>query len=87
LNYNDVDFGFKIIDAGLRIIWTPTAELFHFESKTRSTVVDDSESALLYRLWGRHMMHDPYMPAPSVKTELVDEPAPWWLRKRRSSSR
>lgn len=61
VNYNDVDFGFKVIDAGLRIIWTPDAELFHFESKSRQTVVEDAESALLYRLWRRHMVWDPYM--------------------------
>ena len=34
LNYNDVDFGFKVLEAGYRIIWTPEAELFHFESKS-----------------------------------------------------
>ena len=60
LNYNDVDFGFKIVQSGLRIIWTPDAELFHFESKSRRTVVDDSESALLYRLWRRYMQSDPF---------------------------
>jgi GT2 family glycosyltransferase len=61
VNYNDVDFGFKVIEAGYRIIWTPDAELFHFESKSRQTVVEDSESALLYRLWRRYMSWDPYM--------------------------
>ena len=43
LNFNDVDFGFKIIDRGLRIIWTPDARLFHFESKSRITVVSVPE--------------------------------------------
>ena len=62
LNYNDVDFGFKILDAGLRIIWTPDAELFHFESKSRLTVVAESESKLLEQLWGRYMKRDPYLP-------------------------
>ena len=61
LNYNDVDLCFKVIESGRRIIWTPDAELFHFESKSRSTHVNDSETALLYRLWGRYMRVDPYL--------------------------
>ncbi len=76
LNYNDVDFGFKVIDSGRRIIWTPEAELFHFESKSRLTVVDDSETALLYRLWGRHMRVDPFLsgrPEPEDEDEDEDE--------------
>jgi GT2 family glycosyltransferase len=69
VNYNDVDFGFKVIEAGYRIIWTPDAELFHFESKSRQTVVEDSESALLYRLWRRYTNWDPYMSARTETTE------------------
>jgi GT2 family glycosyltransferase len=61
VNYNDVDLCFKVIESGLRIIWTPDAELFHFESKSRQTIVEDAESALLYRLWRRYMLWDPYM--------------------------
>ncbi len=61
LNYNDVDFCFKLIQAQFRIIWTPDAELFHFESKSRRTVVDESELALLDRLWGRYLSTDPFL--------------------------
>ena len=64
LNYNDVDFCFKLIQRRYRIIWTPDAELFHFESKSRHTTVDDSELALLDRLWGRYLNNDPYLPQP-----------------------
>jgi O-antigen biosynthesis protein len=71
INYNDVDFCFKLIQAGFRIIWTPDAELFHFESKSRETIVNDSESALLYRLWRRYMSLDPYMSDRPIKR---DEP-------------
>ena len=68
LNYNDVDFGFKLIQAGYRIIWTPDAELFHFESKSRRTIVDDAESALLYRLWRRYTAVDPYLQPRPMQT-------------------
>ena len=61
LNYNDVDFCFKLIQAGFRIIWTPDAELFHFESKSRETIVGESELALLDRLWGRYLSSDPLL--------------------------
>jgi O-antigen biosynthesis protein len=35
LAFNDVDLCLKILAAGYRIVWTPEAELYHFESKTR----------------------------------------------------
>ena len=37
--YGDVDFCMKIREAGYLIIWTPYAELYHYESKSRG---DDS---------------------------------------------
>lgn len=33
--YNDVDFCMKLREAGYRIVWTPYAELYHYESRTR----------------------------------------------------
>ena len=35
LAFNDVDLCLQILAAGYRIIWTPDAELYHYESKTR----------------------------------------------------
>jgi GT2 family glycosyltransferase len=35
LAFNDVDLCLKILTAGYRMVWTPTAELYHLESKTR----------------------------------------------------
>ncbi len=35
LAFNDVDLCLKIREHGYRIVWTPYAELYHFESKTR----------------------------------------------------
>lgn len=62
LNFNDVDLCYKVIDAGHRIVWTPTAEIFHFESKSRETLVSHEEMTLLYRLWGRYLQDDPLTP-------------------------
>jgi GT2 family glycosyltransferase len=33
--FNDVDFCMRIVKAGYQVIWTPFAELYHYESATR----------------------------------------------------
>lgn len=61
MNYNDVDLSFKVRQAGLRIVWTPFAELYHFESKTRKPGVGLGEVELVSRRWGRLLENgDPY---------------------------
>ena len=35
LAFNDVDLCLQILGRGYRVVWTPHAELYHFESKTR----------------------------------------------------
>lgn len=56
--FNDVDLAFKILDAGYRIIWTPHAKLYHFESASRDATVDKTELELLMNRWGRHFDND-----------------------------
>jgi O-antigen biosynthesis protein len=58
--YNDVDFGFKLLEAGYRIVWTPHAALFHFESLTRDPRESPAEADELRRRWGRRLGDDPY---------------------------
>ena len=60
VNYNDVDFSLKIRRAGYRILWTPHAVLYHFESKTRENVVTPAEVDVLRRRWDYELHHDPY---------------------------
>jgi GT2 family glycosyltransferase len=59
-SYNDVDLGFKLIDAGYRIVWTPHARLHHFESLTRDPAETPEEAAELARRWGRRFGPDRY---------------------------
>ena len=59
-SFNDVDFAFKVLDAGKRIIWTPNAQLFHFESLSRDPTVAPSEIRLLRDRWGRYFGNDKY---------------------------
>jgi glycosyltransferase involved in cell wall biosynthesis len=63
-NFNDVDFSLKIRALGYRVVWTPHAELFHFESKTRVTNVGAEEVSFMHRRWRHRMERDPYWPTP-----------------------
>ncbi len=67
--FNDVDFCLRVRDAGWRIVWTPYAELYHHESKSRGSDEEDpakkarfaQEQARLYEVHGRNgILHDPY---------------------------
>jgi GT2 family glycosyltransferase len=51
-NFNDVDLCIKIRTSGKRIVWTPFARLYHFESRTRRAGVGWSEMDLVRRRWG-----------------------------------
>lgn len=65
--FNDVDYCLKARAAGLSVIYTPFATLYHLESKSRG--LDDSFSKRLRSLneiqfmrarWGEAMEHDPF---------------------------
>ena len=49
LAFNDVDFCVKVHEHGYNIVWTPYAELYHYESKTRGYEDTDEKKA---RFWG-----------------------------------
>lgn len=51
-SYNDVDFALKASVSGYRIIWTPYARIWHFESLTRDPSVRREEYEKLYARWG-----------------------------------
>jgi len=59
-NYNDVDFGLKIQDAGYRVVWTPHAQFHHFESKTRTPKLQPYEVATIGARWRDKLEDDPY---------------------------
>jgi O-antigen biosynthesis protein len=60
--YNDVDLGFKLIEAGYRIVWTPHAKLHHFESLSRDPRPSMQEAEELADRWGRCQGTDRYAP-------------------------
>lgn len=61
VNYNDVDFCFKLHAAGYRIVYTPEAALWHYESSTREPgPVRPEELALVNARWSGLLHDDPY---------------------------
>lgn len=59
-NWNDIDFALKVQQAGYRIVFTPYASFFHFESKTRVALRIEAEVAKLGERWGHILDDDPY---------------------------
>ena len=65
--YNDVDLSLKIRDKGYDVLWTPFAELYHHESKTRGLETTpekaarlDQEAELWLSKWYKKYPYDPY---------------------------
>ena len=65
--FNDVDFCLKVHTAGYRNLWTPFAELFHYESKTRGFEDTPEKQARFQKeidymqsQWGELIARDPY---------------------------
>lgn len=59
-NFNDVDLSLKLRSAGYRIIWTPFAAWYHFESASRDPHTTDVERDLLLKRWRWQIERDPY---------------------------
>ena len=47
INYNDVDYCLKLVERGRRVVYDPDLVMYHFESSSRSTDVEDWEKDLL----------------------------------------
>jgi len=76
--FNDVDFCIRVRQAGYRIIWTPHAELYHYESLSRGdpnatpegAARNSAEIAYMRRRWGAVLDSDPfYNPNLSLSSE------------------
>jgi glycosyltransferase involved in cell wall biosynthesis len=65
-SFNDIDFCLRLREAGLRNVWTPYAELYHYESATRSKSMSpkrqaqfEDESAYMRERWHAVIENDP----------------------------
>lgn len=59
-NFNDVDLCLKVGWRGYDIYWTPEAEMYHFESKTRDAHVHYYELDVIERRWGLRLSDSRY---------------------------
>jgi O-antigen biosynthesis protein len=51
VNYNDMDYCLKLRSSGRRVVYDPDTVLYHFESSSRSTEVEDWEKEQLRSRW------------------------------------
>jgi O-antigen biosynthesis protein len=65
--FNDVDLCLRIRERGYRVLWTPDAELYHWESASRGEDLDPEKAARFHReiaymqaRWGSSIGRDPY---------------------------
>jgi glycosyltransferase involved in cell wall biosynthesis len=65
--FNDVDFCLRVRELGLRNVWTPFAELYHYESISRGAEDTpekvkrfNQEVAYMKDRWGERLNSDPY---------------------------
>jgi GT2 family glycosyltransferase len=72
ITFNDIDLCFKIRQTGKLILWTPFAELYHFESVSRGYEdVPPDEYAIFQRKWQDLPEGDPYA-NPHVLLEFAE---------------
>ncbi|HEY0277014.1 MAG TPA: glycosyltransferase [Solirubrobacterales bacterium] len=82
VNYNDCDYCLKLVSAGERVVYDPDTILFHFESSSRSTDVEDWEKDQLRARWLPITITDPYS-NPNLKYGIPRLSSPFrWMRRR-----
>jgi GT2 family glycosyltransferase len=83
VNYNDVDYCLKLRGIGKRAVYDPDLVMYHFESSSRSSDVDDWEKELLKERWLTLTAVDPYS-NPNLRHEApkLSSPFYWALRRR-----
>jgi O-antigen biosynthesis protein len=76
--FNDVDLCLRIREAGYVVIWTPRAELYHYESVSRGSDFDDQarkdrfagECARMRARWVSQIDADPYF-NPNLRLDMA----------------
>jgi glycosyltransferase involved in cell wall biosynthesis len=83
VSFNDVDFCLRLRSVGLRNLWTPHAELYHHESKSRGREDGPdtqaralAEGAFLRWRWGSSLLEDPAY-NPNLTLEREDFSLAW----------
>jgi GT2 family glycosyltransferase len=58
--FQDVDLCLKMVGAGYRIVYTPYARLYHYESATKRSVARVSEIEYMKERWKSFLNDDPF---------------------------
>jgi GT2 family glycosyltransferase len=59
--YNDVDYCMRLLDVGYKVLYTPHAELVHYESASRGISGSFGDARYFLGKWGRErLLHDPF---------------------------
>jgi GT2 family glycosyltransferase len=83
MNYNDMDFCLKLVAKGRRNVYDPDTHLYHFESSSRSTDVEDWEKDKLRERWLARTVVDPST-NPHLRHGMPRLSAPFaWMKRRR----
>lgn len=76
--FNDVDFCLKVGELGKRLVWTPYAELYHYESVSRGLDVSiekenrlHQEISYMFGRWPNPIANDPYY-NPNLSRDRLD---------------
>jgi GT2 family glycosyltransferase/glycosyltransferase involved in cell wall biosynthesis len=95
IDYNDIDFCLKAIQQGYDVVFTPYAELYHFEGTSiHRKSQDPREVELFERRWSSFVERDPFYNPNLTRTRAdfaIDPRASGWpstgKRSRRAASR
>jgi len=82
LNYNDMDYCLKLRASGRRVVYDPDTILYHFESSSRNTEVEDWEKEQLIARWLPITIVDPST-NPHLRHGMPRLSTPFaWIRRR-----
>ncbi len=87
--FNDIDFCLRVREMGYRNVWTPYAQLYHYESLSRGTEDTPEKKArfagevnYMKNKWGRALLEDPYY-NPNLTLDDEDFSLAWGPRSHR----
>jgi GT2 family glycosyltransferase len=82
MNYNDMDYCLKLRADGLRVVYDPDTILYHFESSSRATDVEDWEKDQLRARWLPMTATDPFSnPQMKYGVPRLSSPIAWMRRR------
>ena len=71
VDYNDIDFCLSAIEHGYRVVYTPYAELYHFETASiQQGTKNPRDFGLFQKRWAAYIERDPYYNPNLTRTDV-----------------